>query len=258
MRAASSGSFSAEFTTEQQAREAIVVMMQSLAHHGLNQGKSGNASLRWHRGAAEGMLITPSGLSYDRMSADDLVWVPLDQPATDTSSTDATRLSPPPFFDGAWLPSSEWRIHRDVLQRRPEAGAALHVHSPWATTLACMPRVQAEGIPAFHYMIAVAGGNDLRCAAYATFGGAALSEATLIALEGRRACLMAHHGMIVLGQGLRQSLELAIEIESLCRCYAQALAIGEPGRLDATEMDRVLAQFAVYGRAQVARSTLAR
>jgi L-fuculose-phosphate aldolase len=167
-------------------------------------------------------------------------------------------LPPPARFDGAYLPSSEWRIHLDLHRRRPDARAVLHLHSPWATTLACLPRVQSEGIPAFHYMVAVAGGNDLRCAAYARFGSAKLSELTLGALDGRRACLMAHHGMIAIGADLRPCLDLAIEVEVLCRLYGQALSIGEPGRLDDAEMAQVLAQFAVYGRAQAARKTPAR
>lgn len=245
------------FSTEQQAREAIVETMRSLSQHDLNRGKSGNASLRWHRGAADGLLLTPSGLAYERMTADDLVWVPLEQPDPVPEAEDEL-LPPPARFDGAYLPSSEWRIHLDLHRRRPDARAVLHLHSPWATTLACLPRVQSEGIPAFHYMVAVAGGNDLRCAAYARFGSAKLSELTLGALDGRRACLMAHHGMIAIGADLRPCLDLAIEVEVLCRLYGQALSIGEPGRLDDAEMAQVLAQFAVYGRAQAARKTPAR
>ena len=267
------------YASEFEAREAIVAMMRSLAPSGLNQGKSGNASLRWHRGGEPGMLVTPSGLPYDQLGADDLAWVPLDQGRGDqwagqtadrpgagasastsdsgTSEAGASEggLEPPPRFDGPYAPSSEWQIHLDLHKSRPDACAVLHLHSPYATTLACSARIQREGIPAFHYMVAVAGGADLRCAAYATFGTAELSAATIAALEDRRACLMAHHGMIGLAAGLRESLELAIEVESLCRIYWQALAVGEPPQLSGEEMERVLSRFASYGRARLGRST---
>jgi ribulose-5-phosphate 4-epimerase/fuculose-1-phosphate aldolase len=271
------------FATELEAREAIVAMMRSLAPLGLNQGKSGNASLRWHRGGEPGMLVTPSALPYDQLGPDDLVWMPLDQqrdgpagrrgsegpgegegsspfaygrpraPVLGPVPTDG--LSLPPRFDGPHAPSSEWLIHLDLHNARPDAQAVLHLHSPYATTLACSERVQGEGVPSFHYMVAVAGGPDLRCAPYATFGTSELSVATLAALEGRRACLMAHHGMIAIGAGLRQVLDLAIEVESLCRIYWQALAIGEPPQLGEDEMKRVLARFADYGRVRSGRNT---
>lgn len=245
------------FETELAAREAIIVMMRSLSGLGLNQGKSGNASLRWHRGLEPGLLLTPSGLPYDRLGPDDLVWMPLDQGRDDQSERGGTQdgLSLPPRFDGPHAPSSEWLIHLDLHNARPDALAVLHVHSPYATTLACSERVQREGVPPFHYMVAVAGGPDLRCAPYATFGTAELSVVTLAALEDRRACLMAHHGMVTVGAGLSQALDLAVEVESLCRIYWQALSIGEPPRLSDEEMARVLARFAVYGRVRSGRST---
>jgi L-fuculose-phosphate aldolase len=247
---------STQFVTELEAREAIVALMRSLTPLGLNQGKSGNASLRWHRGAEPGMLLTPSGLSYDRLGPDDLVWMPLNQGRSPESPrVPMDGLSLPPRFDGPHAPSSEWLIHLDLHNAREDARAVLHVHSPYATTLACSERVQREGVPAFHYMVAVAGGPDLRCAPYATFGTAELSVATLAALAGRRACLMAHHGMIAVGAGLRQALDLAIEVESLCRIYGQALSIGDPPRLSDAEMARVLARFADYGRVRTGRST---
>ena len=274
----------ARYASEFEAREAIVAMMRSLAPSGLNQGKSGNASLRWHRGGEPGMLVTPSGLPYDQLGAEDLAWVPLDQGRGDRwagrmadpprsrasarpsdsgpsdsrpsdSGSPPGGLEPPARFDGPYAPSSEWQIHLDLHKSRPDARAVLHLHSPYATTLACLARVQRDGIPAFHYMIAVAGGADLRCAAYATFGTAELSALTIAALEERRACLMAHHGMIVLAAGLREAVDLAIEVESLCRIYWQALAVGEPPRLSGEEMERVLSRFASYGRARLGRST---
>jgi L-fuculose-phosphate aldolase len=259
------------FSTEYDARHSIVLMMRSLSPLGLNQGKSGNASLRWHRGAEPGMLLTPSGIAYDRMEPDDLVWVPFAQPTAAhdpgsarailpgaAASPEVGLLAPPARFDGRLAPSSEWRIHLDLQSARPDARAILHLHSPNATALACTDRVQRSGIPAFHYMVAVAGGKDLRCAPYATFGSVELSQLTLAALAGRRACLMANHGMIALAPSLRQVLDLAIEVEQLCRMYAQVLQLGEPVLLDDQEMDRVLARFAVYGRDRPAASTAAK
>jgi L-fuculose-phosphate aldolase len=139
-------------------------------------------------------------------------------------------------------------MHCDLYRTRADAGAVVHVHSSCATTLACLPVIQARGIPAFHYMIAVAGGHDIRCASYATFGTQALSEAALAALADRRACLLANHGQIALAADLEGALALALEVESLSRQYLQALQVGEPVVLDASEMARVLDAFAQYGR----------
>ena len=141
-------------------------------------------------------------------------------------------------------PSSEWRFHRDIYRARPEAGAVVHAHAPYGTTLACLGR----GIPAFHYMIAVAGGDTIRCAPYATFGSQALSDHALAALEGRRACLLANHGMIALGPDLAAAFDLAVEVEALAGQYWRALQIGAPRLLSADEMADVLEKFRTYGR----------
>ncbi|TXL64355.1 class II aldolase [Zeimonas arvi] len=205
---------------------------------GLNAGRAGNVSLRWHRGGplGAGMLVTPAATPYESMSADDIVWLPLA-----TAEGGAVPSGHP-----AKRPSSEWRMHRDVYQARPEAGAVVHVHSPAATALACLPRVQREGIPAFHYMVAVAGGADIRCAPYRTFGSPELSHAAAEALRDRRACLLANHGTIAIGATLAAALELSNEVESLARMYALALQLGEPVILPADEMARVQALFASY------------
>jgi L-fuculose-phosphate aldolase len=145
---------------------------------------------------------------------------------------------------GRRRPSSEWRFHRDIYGARPDAGAVVHTHSPVATALAC----QEQGIPAFHYMVARFGGTDVRCAAYATFGSQELSDAIVSALEGRCACLMAHHGMVVFGRDLNQALALAIELETLCEQYWRVLQLGAPKLLPADEMTRVMAKFATYGQ----------
>jgi len=145
-------------------------------------------------------------------------------------------------WHGTHAPSSEWRLHRDIYARFTEANAVVHAHSPFATTLACLDR----GIPAFHYMIAMAGGNDIRCAPYATFGTQELSDAALSALDGRKACLLAHHGMIAVGDSLQAALALAVEVETLAEMYWRALQIAEPTVLAADEMARVLEKFSHY------------
>jgi L-fuculose-phosphate aldolase len=144
---------------------------------------------------------------------------------------------------GECKPSSEWRFHRDILQARAEAGAVIHAHSMFATTLACLRR----DIPPFHYMIAVAGGDSIHCAPYALFGSQALSDSALQALQDRNACLLANHGMIVVGADLDKALALAVEVETLCEQYWRALQIGEPHRLTELEMAEVFEQFKGYG-----------
>lgn len=189
---------------------------------GINRGCSGNLSLR----DGDGLLITPSALDYERMQAADIVALPLDGP----TGREPRR------------PSSEWRIHRDVYRARPDAHAILHAHPVHCTALACLRRP----LPAFHYMVAVAGGRDVRCAPYATFGTQELSDHVLAALEGRSACLMANHGLLCLAADLDRTLQLAVEIESLAHSYLLCLAAGEPALLDDEEMERVLRRFADY------------
>ena len=144
------------------------------------------------------------------------------------------------------LPSSEWRFHRDIYVARPELNAIVHAHSPFATTLACL----ARDIPAFHYMIAVAGGKDIRCAPYATFGTQELSEHAVRALEGRLACLLEHHGMIAVGASLSKAMWLAVEVETLARQYHGCLQIGTPRLLSKAEIENVLGRIAGYGPAE--------
>ncbi len=206
-------------------RRALAETARRLNALGLNQGSSGNLSVR----VADGLLITPSGLPKDELRQADMVTL-------DRAGKARGRLAP----------SSEWRFHVDILNERPEANAVLHAHSMFATTLACLRR----GIPAFHYMVAVAGGDDIRCAPYATFGTAALSKNALAALKGRKACLLANHGMIVLGASLDDALRLAIEVETLAAMYWRALQIGKPVLLSRPEMARVLKKFETYGKPQ--------
>jgi L-fuculose-phosphate aldolase len=175
----------------------------------------------------DGFLVTPSGLPYADTKPADIVAIALDGTA-----------------HGTRTPSSEWRFHRDIYAQRHDANAIVHTHSPFATSLACLHR----GIPAFHYMVAVAGGSDIRCAPYATFGTQELSDRAIAALDDRRACLLAHHGVIACGASLAAALRLAVEVENLARIYLAARALGEPPTLPAAEMTAVLEKFASYGQ----------
>lgn len=198
-------------------RRQMVDTCRKMNSTGINQGTAGNLSVRF----GDGFLITPSSLPYDTMQPEDLVEM---------------------GWDGTYVgrrPSSEWRFHRDILKARSDVNVVLHCHSLYATTVACHHKT----IPAFHYMVGVMGGNTLRCAAYATFGTQALSDAALVALQDRMACLLGQHGQISLGTTLEGALWMAVEVETLSRMYAQALTLGEPPILPDEEMDRVIAQM---------------
>jgi L-fuculose-phosphate aldolase len=208
---------------EAELRRAIIDTARRMNEVGLNQSTSGNIS---HR-VAGGFLVTPSGMDYAALVPADIVLMRFDG-----------------SHEGRRLPSSEWRFHRDILAARPEVDVVLHAHSMFATTLACLGRE----IPAFHYMVAVAGGDTVRCAPYATFGTEELSRHAVAALEGRKACLLANHGMIALGETLAGTLKLALEVETLAAMYWRALQVGDPHVLGAAEMKRVLDKFKTYGR----------
>jgi L-fuculose-phosphate aldolase len=209
------------------SRDALVETARAMNRLGINRGKSGNVSVR----AGAGFFVTPSALAYDRMTAADVVEMTLD------GATIATTRAP----------SSEWRFHRDLYVQRDDVRAIVHTHAPFATTLACLDRA----IPAFHYMVARAGGSDIRCARYATFGTQALSDHVVAAMTGRNACLMSHHGMIAAGDSLDAALALAVEVEQLAEMYWRALQLGAPTLLDDEEMARVARQFEGYGRAEL-------
>lgn len=202
-------------------RQQLIDTALAMNASGINQGTSGNISVR----VEGGFLITPSALPYEQYQCEDIVFMTLAGE-----------------WEGIRKPSSEWRFHKDIYLNRKDAGAVLHAHSPSCTTLACLNKK----IPAFHYMIAVAGGNDIRCAPYATFGTQELSDYTLAALEERKACLLANHGMLCLEQDLAKALSLAIEVENLAHIYSQTLKIGTPLLLDEHEMIRVLEKFEDY------------
>ncbi|MBI4996536.1 MAG: class II aldolase/adducin family protein [Rhodocyclales bacterium] len=209
--------------TELELKAAVLATARAMNTERLNRGAAGNVSVRH----GDGFLITPTGMAYDACEPEDVVFMALDGTPR-----------------GRRKPSSEWRFHRDIYAARPEAGAIVHAHAPFAVSLACM----GCAIPSFHYMVARFGGTDVRCAEYATFGSQALSDAVLAALQERCACLMAHHGMVVFGRDLDHALALAVELEALCEQYWRVLQIGGPRLLADDEMARVLLAFRDYGR----------
>ena len=207
-------------------RREVIETALEMERLGINQGTSGNISARWQ----DGLLITPSGVPYAELQTQDIVWLPLDV-SDDAEVFARTR------------PSTEWRFHRDILRSRPEINAVVHTHSNAATALA----IHSREIPAHHYMVAVAGGNSIRCAPYATFGSQALSEHTLTALKDRTACLLAHHGVIAIGRDLARALWLANEVEVLAQQYLLACQLGIPPVLSDEAINEVIEKFKGYG-----------
>lgn len=216
--------------TEQDLRREIVESARAMNALGLNQGTSGNVSARFKdpdRGDA--MLITPSATPYDTMQPEQVALMPL----ADGSGA----------WTGPLKPSTEWRFHLDILRGRPEAGAVVHAHATYCTTLA----IARREIPACHYMIAAFGGTTVRCAPYAKYGTAALAEHTLAALEGRNACLLANHGMVVVGATLAKAMWLAVELETIAKQYYYSLLIGGPHLLSDAEIADTARSFSSYG-----------
>jgi L-fuculose-phosphate aldolase len=203
-------------------RQAIIEAALEMEGLGLTRGSSGNISLR----SEGGFLVTPSGMPPRTLQPEDLVEMAMDG-----------------TWSGSRKPSSEWRFHRDIYAARPEIAAIVHSHPPFGIALASHGR----GIPAFHYMVAMAGGRDIRCAPYATYGTQELSNYAVAAMEGRFACLLANHGMIAAGKNLERAVALAVEVESLAEGYWRALQIGEPVILGDAEMDLVIEKFKSYG-----------
>jgi len=208
-------------TNERAKRQSIIDACQRMNALGINQGTSGNISLRHDAG----MLVTPTSVPYETMQPEQIVFMGFDG-----------------SFDSSQRPSSEWRFHLDILKARPEVNAVVHAHPPYATTLAIMGRE----IPPVHYMVAVAGGDSIRCAPYATFGTEELSRHAVSALKDRLACLLAHHGMIAIGPSLSKAMWLAVEVETLARQYHGCLQIGTPPLLSKAEIKNVLSRMAGY------------
>lgn len=204
-------------------RTELIATALAMGANGLNRSTAGNVSVR----AGDGFHITPTGMPYAALVADDIPLLALDG-----------------SYQGKRKPSSEWRFHRDLYASRPEVGAVLHAHSPFAVSIACLRR----DIPPFHYMIARFGGDTIRCADYAIFGSPELSTAAMHAMLDRKACLLANHGLLVAGRDLAEALALAVELEELCEQYWRACQLGQPVLLTPEEMRAVREKFAGYGQ----------
>ena len=209
--------------SKQTVSREIIRTAISMNTLGINRGTSGNVSARH----AKGCLITPSGLSYKETKPKDIVYV-------DEEGAPC----------GLHAPSTEWRFHHDIYRNRSDVGAIVHTHSNFAVSLSCL----GKEIPSFHYMVAICGGENIRCAPYATFGTQKLSDHAILALVDRKACLLENHGMICVEETLEKALNLAVEVEALCEQYWRALQIGKPKKLSKKEMRTVLKKFRTYGQ----------
>ena len=208
-------------------RNQIIEYSIKLNSTNLSPLRSGNISLRGKEDDKEGYLITPSGKKYETLKAEDIVFMGLNEELRDTSNQN---------------PSSEWRFHRDIYLNKKDAQAIVHAHSPHATAVSS----HGKTIPPFHYMIALAGGEDIKCADYATFGTEELSNNVIKALENRSACLMSNHGQVAFGKNLEDAFELAQEVENICHQYTIALKLGKPKILSFEEMKKVLEKAKNY------------
>lgn len=208
---------------EAQQRQDLVATCRAMLDKGLATGTSGNISTR----SGDGFLISPTGIAYDALGPEQVV-----------------RMRWDGSFDGDILPSSEWRFHADILRSRPELNAVVHTHSPRATAVSILGR----DIPAIHYRIAAAGGADIRCTPYATFGTQELADLAVAAIQGRRACLLGHHGVIAAHATLAGALALAETVEELADLYLMCLPMGAPPVLTSEQMDEVLEKFRTYGQ----------
>lgn len=209
--------------SELKLRKALLDTAKEMNAVGINQGSAGNVSVRMK----EGYIITPSGMPYDECTPEDMAFMTLEGEAS-----------------GPKKPSSEWRFHQDLYKAREDVNAIVHVHSTFATTIACL----GKEVPPFHYMVAVAGGKTIRCAPYETFGTQALSDVVVEAMLDRKACLMANHGMLAAGSDLKKALAMAVEVEKLCEIYWRTLQVGGGNMIEDAEMDHILEKFKSYGQ----------
>jgi len=193
---------------------------------GLNHGATGNCSCR----DGNTYLITPSGIDTQSLSEDKVVRMDFTGNIIDSIPN--------------LKPSSEWRFHKDIMLQRKEVGAVVHTHSIYASTVSLF----GDTLPSFHYMIAVAGGDSVRCAPYAMFGTQELSDNIISALIDRKACLIANHGLVAIGDNLKEALQIAEEIEHLCQLYIEARKLGEPNLLSKKQMSEVIDRFQTYSR----------
>ena len=211
--------------TNSEKRKEVIKYSIKLNTTNLSPLRSGNISVRSIENSVEGFLITPSGKKYDTLKEEDIVFV----------SNDGNH-------DTNLKPSSEWRFHKDIYLKKPDAKAIVHAHSPHATAVSA----HGKDIPAFHYMIALAGGDSIKCAKYATFGTQELSDNIIDALENRKACLMSNHGQVAFGENLESAFELAEELENICHQYINTIKLGEPKILSSSEMDVILEKVKNY------------
>jgi len=215
-------------------KKEVIKYAQKLNSTNLSPLRSGNVSVRATQDGVEGFLLTPSGKRYETLIPEDIVFLALKE------KYDNLKL-----FNTGLNPSSEWRFHQDIYLKKIEAKAIVHAHSPNATAVSS----HGKSIPAFHYMIALAGGDDIKCSEYATFGTDELSINILKALEKRKACLMSNHGQVAFGTNLKQAFELAEEVENICHQYIIALKIGNPKILSWAEMNKILDKIKHYKKA---------
>ena len=212
-------------------REDIIQFAQKLNSTNLSPLRSGNVSVKVNENNIDGFYITPSGKKYNELKPEDIVFLSLSEEKDFIS-----------WFNSGKNPSSEWRFHQDIYKHKRTAHAIVHTHSPHANAVSA----HGKPIPAFHYMIALAGGDDIKCAEYATFGTRELSQNIVNALEQRNACLMSNHGQVAFGYNLKQAFELAQEVENICQQYIIALKLGEPKILSFAEMQKILDKVKNY------------
>ena len=212
-------------------KKEVIEYAKKLNSSNLSPLRSGNISIRADQNGKKGFLITPSGIKYDQLNEENIVFLELDE-----------SLNNDKILKNDLNPSSEWRFHQDIYIKKKDALAIVHAHSPHATAVSA----HGKNIPAFHYMIALAGGNDIKCAEYATFGTKELSQNILAALEMRKACLMSNHGQVAFGKNLEEAFELAQEVENICHQYINTIKLGKPKILSFEEMNKILEKTKSY------------
>ena len=209
----------------------VIKYAKKLNDTNLSPLRSGNVSVRTDLSGKEGFFITPSGVKYNDLQEDKIVFLEMDEKKNEQK-----------IVDHGLNPSSEWKFHQDIYINKPDAVAIVHAHSPYATAVSA----HGKNIPAFHYMVALAGGDDIKCADYATFGTKQLSKNIIQALNERKGCLMSNHGQVAFGKNLDQAFELAEEIENICHQYINTIKLGNPKILSFEEMNKILEKTKNY------------
>ena len=209
----------------------VIKYAKKLNDTNLSPLRSGNVSVRTDLSGKEGFFITPSGVKYNDLQEDKIVFLEMDEKKNEQK-----------IIDHELNPSSEWKFHQDIYINKPDAVAIVHAHSPYATAVSA----HGKNIPAFHYMVALAGGDDIKCADYATFGTKQLSKNIIQALNERKGCLMSNHGQVAFGKNLDQAFELAEEIENICHQYINTIKLGNPKILSFEEMNKILEKTKNY------------